>query len=38
MAVMDASRAGEIECDIMPLDETLAILKTMDSMRAEWGF
>jgi len=38
MAVMDAIQAGELECDIMPLDETLAIMKSMDSMRAEWGF
>lgn len=38
LAVMDAIRAGKIESEIMPLDETLAILKTMDAMRAEWGF
>jgi len=38
LAVMDAILAGEIECEVMPLDETLAILKTMDTIRAEWGF
>jgi dihydrodiol dehydrogenase / D-xylose 1-dehydrogenase (NADP) len=38
MAVMDCIRAGKTECDIMPLDETLAIMKTMDSMRAQWKF
>ena len=38
LAVMDAIQAGDIECEIMPLDETLAIMKTMDSMREEWGF
>jgi len=38
MEVMNCIRAGKIESDVMPLDETLAIMKTMDSMRAEWGF
>jgi predicted dehydrogenase len=30
-------RAGEIESPIMPLDETLAIMETMDALRAQWG-
>jgi predicted dehydrogenase len=30
-------RAGKLESDIMPLDETLAIMKTMDEIRAQWG-
>ncbi|HEY3332040.1 MAG TPA: Gfo/Idh/MocA family oxidoreductase [Capsulimonadaceae bacterium] len=30
-------KAGKIESDIMPLDETLAILRTMDKARAQWG-
>jgi dihydrodiol dehydrogenase / D-xylose 1-dehydrogenase (NADP) len=38
MAVMDAIRVGKIECEIMPLDETLAIMRTIDSMRAQWEF
>ncbi len=36
LAVMDCIRAGEIECEIMPLNETLAIMRTMDTMRAQW--
>ena len=38
MEVMDCIRKGKIESEIMPLDETLAIMKTMDSMRAQWKF
>jgi predicted dehydrogenase len=38
MEVMNAIREGRIESEIMPLDETLAILKTIDSMRAQWEF
>jgi predicted dehydrogenase len=30
-------RAGRIESDIMPLDETLAIARTLDAVRAQWG-
>jgi predicted dehydrogenase len=30
-------RAGKLQSDIMPLDETLAIMRTMDSIRAQWG-
>ena len=30
-------RAGKRESDVMPLDETLQIMQTMDAMRAEWG-
>lgn len=30
-------RAGKTESAIMPLDETLAIMKTMDILRAQWG-
>jgi predicted dehydrogenase len=29
-------RAGLTESDVMPLDETLAIMKTMDEIRAQW--
>ena len=35
--VMDCIRAGKIESDIMPLDESLSIMQTMDSLRAKWG-
>jgi predicted dehydrogenase len=30
-------REGRIESDVMPLDETLAIMRTLDRIRAEWG-
>lgn len=30
-------RAGLLESDVMPLDETLSIMKTMDELRAQWG-
>jgi predicted dehydrogenase len=36
-AFMDCLREGKSECAIMPLDETLSIMKTMDALRAQWG-
>jgi predicted dehydrogenase len=36
-AVMDDIRAGRTENAIMPLDETLKIMHTMDAIRAQWG-
>jgi predicted dehydrogenase len=30
-------QAGKLESDILPLDETLAIMRTMDTLRAQWG-
>ena len=36
-AVGDCIRAGKTESDIMPLDETLAIMRTMDRLREIWG-
>lgn len=30
-------KAGKTESDIMPLDETLAIMTLMDTLREEWG-
>jgi predicted dehydrogenase len=30
-------RAGKTESDILPLDETLSIMKTLDTLRAQWG-
>jgi len=30
-------REGRTESDIMPLDETLAIIRTLDELRAQWG-
>lgn len=37
LEVMNCLRAGKLESQIMPLDETLAIMKTMDKIRAPWG-
>ncbi|MCC7495161.1 MAG: Gfo/Idh/MocA family oxidoreductase [Fimbriimonadaceae bacterium] len=36
-AVMAALRAGQTECAVMPLDETLAIAETLDALRAQMG-
>ena len=30
-------RAGLLESDVMPLDETLALMRTMDDIRKQWG-
>jgi predicted dehydrogenase len=30
-------RAGLLESDTMPLDETIAVMRTMDAARAQWG-
>jgi predicted dehydrogenase len=35
--VMNCVRAGKSESDVMPLDETLQIMETMDQIRAQWG-
>lgn len=35
--VMDCLRRGKLESDVMPLHETLAIMKTMDQVRTQWG-
>ncbi len=36
-AVAESIRAGRTESPIMPLDESLAIMQTMDEIRARWG-
>ena len=36
-AVMDCISKGELESNVMPLDESLEIAKTLDSLRAQWG-
>lgn len=36
-AVMHCLRKGKLESDVMPLDETLAIMQTLDAIRAQWG-
>jgi predicted dehydrogenase len=35
--VMRCLEAGKTESDVMPLDETISVLKTMDGIRAAWG-
>jgi len=35
---MSCLNAGKIESEIMPLDETLEIMKTMDILRSQWYF
>jgi predicted dehydrogenase len=37
MHVMACLRDGKTESDVMPLDETLALMKTLDAIRAQWG-
>jgi len=34
---MNCLRQGRLESALMPLDETLSIMKTLDAMRASWG-
>lgn len=36
-AVMACLRAGKTECDIMPLDDSIAIMDILDQARAQWG-
>lgn len=35
--VMNCLRQKKLESDLMPLDETLAIMETLDQIRAPWG-
>jgi len=35
--VMQCLQTGKLESDIMTLDESLSIVKTMDEIRAQWG-
>jgi predicted dehydrogenase len=35
--VMACLRANKLESDLMPLDETLSIIQTLDVIRAQWG-
>ncbi len=37
LEVSQCLRDDKLESDIMPLDETLAIMKTLDTIRAQWG-
>jgi predicted dehydrogenase len=35
--VQDCLREGKLESDVMPLDESLSTMRTMDALRAQWG-
>ena len=35
--VMQCLRSGATESQVMPLDESIEILRTMDKIRAQWG-
>lgn len=35
--VMRCLRAGKLESDVMPLDETLILMRIMDQIRSQWG-
>jgi predicted dehydrogenase len=37
-AVMDCLRAGQLESAVMPLSESLEIMKTLDAVRKQWDF
>jgi predicted dehydrogenase len=37
IAIGECLRAGKLESEIMSLNESLAIMKTMDEIRAQWG-
>ncbi|MCD6425651.1 MAG: Gfo/Idh/MocA family oxidoreductase [Anaerolineales bacterium] len=37
MEVMNCIKAGKTESDIMPLNETISIMKTLDTFRDQWG-
>ena len=37
LEVMNCLRAGKLESGVMPLDESLSIVKTMDTVREQWG-
>jgi predicted dehydrogenase len=36
--VMDCIREGKLESPLMPVEETLGIMRTMDAVREQWGF
>lgn len=37
LEVINCIQAGKTESEIMPLDETISIMKTMDTVREQWG-
>ena len=36
-AVSQCLRDGKLEHELMPLDESIAVMRTMDALRAQWG-
>ena len=36
-AVVQCLREGKTECEVMPLDESIAIMRAMDTLREQWG-
>jgi len=38
LEVMNCVRAGKLESEVMPLDESLSIIKTLDTVREQWDF
>ena len=34
---MKLLRNGQLESDVMPLDESISIMETLDEIRAQWG-
>ena len=37
IAVMESLRHGRLECETMPLGESLVVMETLDAIRAQWG-
>ena len=37
MEVMNCLREGRLESSVMPLDESLSIMHTLDALRVQWG-
>ena len=37
LEVIKCLRAGKLESEIMPLDESFSVIKTMDTVREQWG-
>lgn len=35
--VMDCLRSGKLESPVMPLEESVSIMRTLDAIRAQWG-
>ena len=37
MEVMNCIKAGKLESEVIPLEETLSIMETLDAVREQWG-